>query len=273
MGQRFDAQIFLHTADREWVMRKNQRMQFWEGTKLSLWDGLTLINCGGHFEGGTVLHCSALSRDRGRKSALLTGDMIKIVQDRRYVSFMRSYPNLIPLGSAAIQRILERIEPFQFEQIYGAWWKANVLVDAKAAVARSAERYLQWISRRRSFCSHRPVAGSLVRWSAQTAHRALATTCLIARRSIHRQPAATPPQPGSRTSRVANRESGVSSGFTSMSSPPQLARSAQSMMYPNVAVVPATITVSQAPRSRWFQLAPIRSMAIACRIKTVEAAS
>ena len=55
-AERFDAQIFLHAADREWVMRKSPRIQFWEGTTLSLWDGLTLINCGGHFEGGTVLH-------------------------------------------------------------------------------------------------------------------------------------------------------------------------------------------------------------------------
>src|SRR5712671_4608581 len=36
--------------------------------------------------------------------------------------------------------ILERIEPFSFEQIYGAWWKANVLSDAKAAVRCSTER-------------------------------------------------------------------------------------------------------------------------------------
>ena len=49
-AERFDAQIFLHTADREWVMRKSPRIRFWEGTTLSLWDGLTLINCGGHFE-------------------------------------------------------------------------------------------------------------------------------------------------------------------------------------------------------------------------------
>ena len=41
---------------------------------------------------------------------------------------------------------METIEPFAFEQIYGAWWKANVLADAKAAVVRSAERYLSWIS-------------------------------------------------------------------------------------------------------------------------------
>ena len=144
-AERFGAQIFLHAADREWVMRPadaGSRIQFWEGTTFSLWDDLTLINCGGHFEGGTVLHWPAGANG---KAALLTGDIITVVQDRRYVSFMRSYPNLIPLGPAAIRRIVERIEPFPFEQIYGGWWSANVLSHAKASVARSAERYLRWI--------------------------------------------------------------------------------------------------------------------------------
>jgi len=139
----FGAQIFLHAADRQWVMRESPRTQFWEGTTQSLWDGLTLINCGGHFEGGTVLHWPA---GANRKGALLTGDIITVVQDRRYVSFMRSYPNLIPLGPAAIRRIVERIEPFSFDHIYGGWWQAKVLSDAKAAVRRSAERYLRAIA-------------------------------------------------------------------------------------------------------------------------------
>jgi len=142
-AEHFDAQIFLHAADREWVMHKTPRIQFWEGSTLPLWDGLTLINCGGHFEGGTVLHWPTGPNDKG---ALLTGDIITVVQDRRYVSFMRSYPNLMPLGAAAIHRILETIEPFSFDQIYGGWWKAKVLSDAKAAVARSAERYLRAIA-------------------------------------------------------------------------------------------------------------------------------
>jgi hypothetical protein len=142
----FDAQIFLHAKDRQWVMRESPRIQFWEGTTLLLWEDLTLINCGGHFEGGTVLHWPAASRGCGSKGALLTGDIITVVQDRRYVSFMRSYPNLIPLGPAAINRILDAIEPFSFEQIYGGWWKANVLSNAKAAVARSAQRYLHAIA-------------------------------------------------------------------------------------------------------------------------------
>ena len=142
-AERFDAQIFLHAADRDWVMRKSPRIKFWQGATLSLGDDLTLINCGGHFEGGTVLHWPAGANGKG---ALLTGDIITVVQDRRYVSFMRSYPNLMPLRPAAIRRIVERIEPFSFDQIYGGWWQANVLSDAKAAVARSAERYLRAIS-------------------------------------------------------------------------------------------------------------------------------
>jgi len=142
-AEHFDAQIFLHVADRQWIMRKSPRIQFWEGTTFPLWDGLTLISCGGHFEGGTVLHWPAGGNDKG---ALLTGDIITVVQDRRYVSFMRSYPNLIPLGPAEIKRILETIEPFSFDEIYGGWWSANVLTDAKTAVARSAQRYLRAIA-------------------------------------------------------------------------------------------------------------------------------
>jgi hypothetical protein len=62
---------------------------------------------------------------------------------------MRSYPNLIPLGAAAIDRILETLKEFSFDQIYGGWWKANVQARAKAAVAQSAERYLQAIGNSR----------------------------------------------------------------------------------------------------------------------------
>src|SRR5262244_2328518 len=49
----FYSEIFLHSADREWVVRKSWRINFWGEATLSLWDDLTLINCGGHFEGGT----------------------------------------------------------------------------------------------------------------------------------------------------------------------------------------------------------------------------
>jgi hypothetical protein len=134
----FDATVHLHAADREWVMRPDERIDFWDGERLELGDGLTLIRCGGHFEGGTVLHWAA-------GNALLSGDIVQVVPDRRRVSFMYSYPNLIPLDAQAIHRIVVALEPFDFDRIYGAWWGRVVASDGKAAVARSAERYLRAI--------------------------------------------------------------------------------------------------------------------------------
>jgi glyoxylase-like metal-dependent hydrolase (beta-lactamase superfamily II) len=139
----FKAQIFLHVADREWVMQDSPRIGFWNGTTQPLWDDLTLINCGGHFGGGTVLHWAGGAESKG---ALLSGDIIQVVSDRRHVSFMWSYPNLVPLGGTAIRRIVNTLQPFHFDRIYGAWWGANITSNAKLSVANSAERYLRAIS-------------------------------------------------------------------------------------------------------------------------------
>ena len=134
----FDCPIYLHAADREWVMRRSDRIVFWDGERLDLQPGLTLICLGGHFEGGTVLHWAD-----GR--ALLSGDIATVVQDRRYVSFMYSYPNLIPLPASQIRRMVAALEPYEFDRIYGAWWDRVVAEDGKAAIRRSAERYLRAI--------------------------------------------------------------------------------------------------------------------------------
>jgi glyoxylase-like metal-dependent hydrolase (beta-lactamase superfamily II) len=132
--------IWLHVDDREWVMRPDPAIRFWEGEKLELGSGLTLLRLGGHFPGGQVLHWADAAEGRG---ALLSGDIVQVVQDRRFVSFMRSYPNFIPLSAAAVRRIEERLEPYSFERIYGGWFDLVVRRDAKAALQRSAERYLR----------------------------------------------------------------------------------------------------------------------------------
>ncbi|EMI18102.1 metallo-beta-lactamase family protein [Rhodopirellula maiorica SM1] len=132
--------IYLHAADRNWVMRPDPAIQFWDGETKQLAGGLTLIRCGGHFDGGTVLHIPSAADGKG---AMLTGDILQVVQDRRWVSFMYSYPNLIPLPISKVQRIVEAIEPFEFDRIYGAFADKTVATDAKAAVQRSAARYIQ----------------------------------------------------------------------------------------------------------------------------------
>ena len=137
----FDAPVYVHAADRRWVMR-DEGVVPWEGETRELGDGLTLIRCGGHFEGGAVLHWREGAEGRG---ALLSGDIVQVVSDRRWVSFMYSYPNLIPLDESAIRRIVAALEPFEFDRIYGAWWDRVVAEDGKWAVRRSAERYIAQI--------------------------------------------------------------------------------------------------------------------------------
>ncbi len=135
----FDAPIYLHADERRWVMRPDPAIRFWEGETHALGDGATLIRCGGHYAGGQVLHWAAGAAGAG---ALLTGDIIQVVSDRRYVSFMYSYPNLIPLPATAVRRIVGAVAPFRYARLYGAWWDRIIAEDAEGAVARSAERYI-----------------------------------------------------------------------------------------------------------------------------------
>jgi glyoxylase-like metal-dependent hydrolase (beta-lactamase superfamily II) len=140
----FDAvPVYIHADDRRWVMRPGPAIVFWEGETQELGKGLTLIRCGGHFDGGTVLHWAEGASGKG---ALLTGDIVQVTPDRRYVSFMYSYPNYIPLNARQIEKIAQALAPYPFEKIFGAWWNQNVSSDGKAALARSVDRYLRAIA-------------------------------------------------------------------------------------------------------------------------------
>src|SRR3954449_8798237 len=134
-AQRFDCPIHLHEADRRWAVRDEPALEFWSGDTKSLGHGLTLIRGGGHFAGGTMLHWA------DGAGALLSGDIVQVIPDRRHVGFMYSYPNLIPLPEASVREMVDALEPFPFEPIYGAWWEAIVPRDGKEVVRRSAERY------------------------------------------------------------------------------------------------------------------------------------
>lgn len=138
-----DAPIHLHGADREWVMRPDPAIRFWDGEILQIQEGITLMHCGGHFPGSTVLHWQAGAEGRG---VLLAGDTINVVMDRRYVSFMYSFPNLVPLPAAAVRTIVKCVDSFAYDRLYSAWFDKVVLNGAKESVARSAERYIHAIN-------------------------------------------------------------------------------------------------------------------------------
>jgi len=137
-----NAPIHLHAADLEWVMRPHSNIQHWSGNSRNLPGGLVLCHTPGHFDGFQVLHWPS---GAGGKGVLLSGDQPQVCMDTRWVSFMYSYPNYVPLGAKAIEEILNRLDPYKFDRIYGAFPKRTVFEEAKKVVKRSAERFMKAI--------------------------------------------------------------------------------------------------------------------------------
>lgn len=135
--------IYLHAADRQWVMRADAAVQFWDGDTKPIGPGVTLVRLGGHFDGGTVLHWADWSEGR---AVLLSGDILQVVPSG-HVSFMWSYPNLIPLSAAKVQRMADILEPFAFDAVYGSFsGRGQIDTNGKQVVAASVARYIARIS-------------------------------------------------------------------------------------------------------------------------------
>jgi hypothetical protein len=137
-----DVPIYLHEANRPWVMRPGEAVRFFASETVEPLPGLTIVRCGGHFPGSSVLHWAEGAEGRG---LLLTGDTIYTVRDRRWVTFMYSYPNIVPLDPGSVRRIVAAVEPYPFEHLYSSFADQPV-VDAKNAVRRSAERYIAHVT-------------------------------------------------------------------------------------------------------------------------------
>jgi hypothetical protein len=144
----FDAPIYLNAADRDWILRPDPAIKLWEGDTLKLWDGVTLIRCGGHFPGGSVLHWAGGAGGRG---TVCSGDILSVTTDRKWLSFMRSYPNFIPLSAKAVERIGESLAPFAFDVIYGHYFDRVIARDGKAVLERSVARYVAAVGGTRGY--------------------------------------------------------------------------------------------------------------------------
>ena len=138
--------VFIHEANREWMARPDPVIQWWQGETFAVSSALTVIRCGGHFPASCVLHWPEGAAGQG---ALFTGDTILPVEDRRWVSFMYSYPNLIPISRSAVQKIVDAISELEFDRIYGGPMYGScggrpiIATGAKQAVLRSAQRYIE----------------------------------------------------------------------------------------------------------------------------------
>ena len=135
--------IHVHAADRQWIMRDDKAIKTWDGDTLALLPGVTMIRGGGHFPGGAMLHWSGGAGGRGM---LCSSDIATIAEDRKFFSFMRSYPNLIPLSAREVEGIAAALAPFAFDAAYGHYFDRVIPTGAKAVLEKSVERYLAAIA-------------------------------------------------------------------------------------------------------------------------------
>lgn len=147
-AQRFGCPIHLNAADQDWIMHPNPAVKLWYGDTFKLWDGVTLIRCGGHFEGGTVLHWAG---GAGGRVLVCAGDILAVTTDRKWLSFMRSYPNFIPLSAREVEHIGAAMQPFPFDVLYGHYFDRVIASEAKQVLEKSVARYVAAVNGTRGY--------------------------------------------------------------------------------------------------------------------------
>lgn len=132
--------VLVTEPNLKWISRPDPAIRSWAG-KLEVLPGLTLVQLGGHFQGSAVAHWEA---GAGGNGVLLGSDTIQTNPDRASVTFMRSYPNRIPLSAAVVERVTRAVEMLSFDRLYDNFG-GTIDTDAVAAVRRSADRYAGWV--------------------------------------------------------------------------------------------------------------------------------
>ena len=134
--------VWYGEDDQRWIRRPDDVIRPWHGTQ-EVVPGVTLVQCGGHFAGSAVLHWAAGAEGKG---AVFSGDTFYLVADQKNVSFMRSYPDLIPLSERSVRKIVDTLASWPFDRAYGGFALPGVIRQGAAeAVRRSADRYIGWI--------------------------------------------------------------------------------------------------------------------------------
>jgi hypothetical protein len=131
--------VYVQAADREWIQRDDPVVATWD-EKTEVLPGVMLHRIGGHFPGSAVAHFVGAD---GR-GVLLSGDTVACTPDEHWVSFMRSYPNKIPLSAAVVAKVADRVLQLDFDRLYDNF-AGQVIGDAADWVRRSADRYIAWV--------------------------------------------------------------------------------------------------------------------------------
>jgi len=133
----FDCPVYIHYNDEKWIYNRGIHIETWQGIEKELWDGMRLINIGGHFQGSSILYVPFLSAG----GTVLCGDTFAISPSKKHIAIMYSYLNKIPLPVKEVQRIRKQMSGIAFDTIHGFWDFQNIYLDAKKILDDSLARY------------------------------------------------------------------------------------------------------------------------------------
>lgn len=133
------APVLVNAKDAHWLQRRGAAVELWSGERV-ITSTITLHELGGHFPGSAVARWSSGAGGRG---VLLAGDTIFANPDGT-ASFLRSYPNRIPLSAAVVQRLADATDELPFDRLYNNFG-AIIDHDARAMVRFSADRHAAWV--------------------------------------------------------------------------------------------------------------------------------
>ncbi len=87
----------------------------------------------------------------GGRGVVCSGDILTVATDRKWLSFMRSYPNFIPLSQKEVEHIGAALAPFKFDVLYGHYFDRVIGKDAKLVLEKSIARYVEAINGTRGY--------------------------------------------------------------------------------------------------------------------------
>jgi hypothetical protein len=82
------------------------------------------------------------AKGAGGKGVLCASDIATVTMDRKHFTFMRSYPNLIPLSGKQVTAIGAALEPFAFDTVYSHFFDRFIPTGGKRILQVSIDRYL-----------------------------------------------------------------------------------------------------------------------------------
>lgn len=136
-AREFQCPVYIHSADADWVMDEVEQLKLWKGESLRISDAVEIIRVGGHFPGSAVLHY----QPSAQPPAIFVGDSFYLSHSKQFLSAMYSYPNNIPLKKDQLFRTFSKIEPLDFDALFGAFAWQNLYSEARTVMQNSLERY------------------------------------------------------------------------------------------------------------------------------------